>query len=82
MNESDQIAAAMREKNLPVEYVVYTDEGHGFVRPENRLDFYGRAEEFLAKHIGGRAQPFSEVKGASVQVKEPSGKAETAGGQK
>ena len=82
VNESDQIAAAMREKNLPVEYVVYTDEGHGFVRPENRLDFYGRAEEFLAKHIGGRAQPFSEVKGASVQVKEPPGKAETAGGQK
>jgi len=33
-------------------YVVYSDEGQGFNRPENKLDFYGRVEEFLAKHLG------------------------------
>jgi dipeptidyl aminopeptidase/acylaminoacyl peptidase len=69
VRESDQIVAAMRAKNLPVEYVVYSDEGHGFARPENRMDFYGRAEGFLAKHLGGRSEPFVEVKGAAAQVK-------------
>ena len=69
VRESDQIVAAMRAKNLPVEYVVYTDEGHGFARPQNRLDFYGRVEPFLAKYLGGRAQPFEEVKGSSAVVK-------------
>jgi len=67
--ESDQIVQAMRAKNLPVTYVVYTDEGHGFARPENSLDFFGRAEEFLAKHLGGRAEPWKEVPGSSAQVR-------------
>ena len=40
---------AMRDKGLPVTYVVYTDEGHGFARPDNRLDFYGRVDEFLGQ---------------------------------
>jgi len=69
VRESEQIVAAMRVKNLPVEYVVYADEGHGFARPENRMDFYGRAESFLAKHLGGRAEAFVEVKGAAAEVK-------------
>ena len=69
VRESDQMVAAMRAKNLPVEYVVYSDEGHGFARPQNRLDFYGRVEPFLAKYLGGRAQPFAEVPGSSAVVK-------------
>ncbi|NJN64697.1 MAG: S9 family peptidase [Acidobacteria bacterium] len=54
--ESDQFVAAMRAKGLAVDYVVYDDEGHGFARPENRLDFYRRAEAFLAEHLGGRSE--------------------------
>ena len=54
--ESDQIVAAMREKGLPVEYLLFSDEGHGFVRPENRIKFYAAAEEFLSKHLGGFAE--------------------------
>ena len=69
VRESDQIVTAMRAKNLPVEYIVYTDEGHGFARPQNRLDFYGRAESFLAKHLGGRAEPFQSITGSSAVVK-------------
>ena len=69
VRESDQIVAAMRARKLPVEYVVYTDEGHGFARPQNRLDFYGRAEEFLAKYLGGRAQPYATVEGAAAEVR-------------
>lgn len=55
--ESDQIVAAMRKKNLPVEYLLFRDEGHGFVKPENRLKFNAAAEAFLAKHLGGRQEP-------------------------
>jgi dipeptidyl aminopeptidase/acylaminoacyl peptidase len=54
--EAEQIVAALREKGKDVEYVVYPDEGHGFARPENRMDFYGRAEKFLAKYLGGRVE--------------------------
>jgi dipeptidyl aminopeptidase/acylaminoacyl peptidase len=66
--ESDAIVAAMRQRNLPVAYVVYSDEGHGFARPENNLDFMGRVEEFLSQHLRGRKEPWREVAGASAQV--------------
>ncbi|MGL5082028.1 MAG: alpha/beta hydrolase family protein [Microcoleaceae cyanobacterium] len=55
--ESEQIVTAMKQAGKPVEYVLYTDEGHGFARPENRLHFYAIAEEFLAKYLGGRCEP-------------------------
>jgi dipeptidyl aminopeptidase/acylaminoacyl peptidase len=56
-SESDQIVQAMRENDKPVEYIVFTDEGHGFVRPENNLRFYAATEQFLAQYLGGRAEP-------------------------
>jgi dipeptidyl aminopeptidase/acylaminoacyl peptidase len=58
--ESDQIVAAMRKNNLPVEYLLFPDEGHGFVRPINRLKFSAAAEEFLARYLGGRQEKPSE----------------------
>lgn len=58
--ESDQIVAAMRKNGKTVEYIVFPDEGHGFARPENKLKFYAAAEPFLAKYLGGRAEPPSE----------------------
>ncbi|MBV8885894.1 MAG: prolyl oligopeptidase family serine peptidase, partial [Chroococcidiopsidaceae cyanobacterium CP_BM_RX_35] len=67
--ESDQIVAAMQQANRPVEYVLYTDEGHGFARPENRLHFYAIAEEFLAKYLGGRFEPMGDIQGHSGVVK-------------
>lgn len=67
--ESDQIVEAMQKANLPVEYVLYPDEGHGFARPENRLHFYAIAEEFLAKHLGGRFEPMTDIPGHSGVVK-------------
>lgn len=67
--ESDQMVEAMRKANKPVEYVVFTDEGHGFARPANRLFFNAKTEEFLAKHIGGRFEPMSDIKGHSGVVK-------------
>jgi len=38
--ESDQIVQAMQDANIPVTYLLYTDEGHGFARPENSLSFF------------------------------------------
>ncbi len=67
--ESDQIVAAMQQGGKPVEYILYTDEGHGFARPENRLHFYAKAEEFLAKYLGGRVEPMGEIQGHSGIVK-------------
>ncbi len=55
--ESDQIVETMKRKNIPVTYVLYPDEGHGFDRPENRLSFFAVAEQFLAQNIGGRVEP-------------------------
>jgi dipeptidyl aminopeptidase/acylaminoacyl peptidase len=54
--EGDQIVVAMRDKNIPVEYIVAPDEGHGFQRPVNNLAMLAAAERFFAKHLGGRYQ--------------------------
>jgi dipeptidyl aminopeptidase/acylaminoacyl peptidase len=55
--ESDQIVAAARANGKDVAYLLFEDEGHGFARPENQLKFAAAAEEFLARHLGGRAEP-------------------------
>jgi len=64
--EADQIAFSMDAKGIPVEYVLYPDEGHGFARPANRIDFNGRVEAFLEEHLGGRAEPFEKPEGATA----------------
>ena len=58
--ESDQIVRAMQQKNIPVTYLLYPDEGRGFGRPENALSFNAVAEAFLAEHLGGRFQPIGD----------------------
>ncbi len=67
--ESEQIVAAMQQAGKPVEYILYTDEGHGFARPENRLHFYAKAEEFLAKYLGGRFEAAGDIPGHSGVVR-------------
>ncbi len=70
--ESDQIVKAMQEKNIPVTYVLFPDEGHGFARPENSLAFFAVTDLFLAEHLGGRSEPIgNDFKGSSIEV--PSG---------
>jgi acylaminoacyl-peptidase len=68
--ESDSIVAAMQAKNIPVSYVVYPDEGHGFARPPNRLSYVAMAEAFLARHLGGALEPIgNDLEGSSHQVR-------------
>ncbi len=67
--EADQIAKAMTEKKIPVTYVLFHDEGHGFARPENRFAFYAITEAFLAQNLGGRYEPIgSAFEGADFSV--------------
>ncbi|MFH2008495.1 MAG: S9 family peptidase [bacterium] len=69
IGESNQIVAAIRKRGGKVLYVVYPDEGHGFRREPNRMDFLARTEEFLGKHLRGRVQPFAEVPGSKGEVR-------------
>ncbi|MCY1004540.1 S9 family peptidase [Nannocystis pusilla] len=69
--ESDQIVAAMQAKGLPVTYVLYPDEGHGFQRPANEISFNAVTEAFLARCLGGSYQPIGDdfKNGATLEVK-------------
>lgn len=67
--ESDQIYDAMKKAGLPVQYVIYADEGHGFQRPENSLHFFAITEKFLYEHLGGRAEEMGNMTGHSATVK-------------
>ena len=69
ISASEQIVKTMRAKGLPVTFVVYPDEGHGIGRTENLLDFYGRMEEFLAKYLGGRCEPWLKIAGTSAELR-------------
>jgi dipeptidyl aminopeptidase/acylaminoacyl peptidase len=67
--ESEQMVAALKSRSVPVTYVSFRDEGHGFVRPENRLAFFAVAEAFLAKHLGGRYQPVgTDFAGSTINI--------------
>jgi dipeptidyl aminopeptidase/acylaminoacyl peptidase len=67
--ESEQMVTALKNRGVPVTYITFSDEGHGFARPENRLAFYGVAEAFLAKHLGGRCQPVgNDFTGSTLKV--------------
>jgi dipeptidyl aminopeptidase/acylaminoacyl peptidase len=71
--EADQIVEKMQARGLPVTYVLYADEGHGFARPQNRLSFNAITEAFLARCLGGKAEPMGDdFEGSSVSV--PAGK--------
>lgn len=61
VQESDQIVQAMKQRGIPVTYVLFPDEGHGFARPENRMAFFAVTEAFLAKHLGGQYQPIDHA---------------------
>lgn len=49
--ESDEIVAAMKKNNVPVDYVVFPDEGHGFLKKENEMKGYNGVLTFLDKHL-------------------------------
>ena len=67
--EADQIVQAMQSRGIPVTYIVYPDEGHGFARAENNRSFNAAAEAFLARWLGGRCEPYGgDLNGSSLEV--------------
>ena len=84
-SESDQIVSAMKEAGIPVTYVLYPDEGHGFAKPANNISFMAVAENFLATCVGGRAEPVGDaLEPSTAQIVEGAdfveGLSETSGG--
>lgn len=71
VKESEQIVDAIEKNKGNVTYVMYPDEGHGFARPENRIDFNARSEKFLAGCLGGRFEPMEgdKIPGSTAVVK-------------
>ncbi|KPF45326.1 peptidase S9 [beta proteobacterium AAP121] len=68
--ESDQIVDAMKARKIPVTYIVFPDEGHGFARPVNNIAFNAVTENFLAQCLGGRAEAIGNtLKPSTAQVR-------------
>ena len=51
----------MKAKNIPVTYVLFPNEGHGFAKPANNIAFNAVTEGFLSKCLGGRAEPIGDT---------------------
>ena len=59
----------MQAKNIPVTYVLYPDEGHGFAKPNTRIGFNAIAESFLGNCLGGRVEPLGDtVRASTAQI--------------
>ena len=52
--ESDDIVAAVKKNNVPVEYIIFDDEGHGFTKKKNQIIGYKATLDFLNKHLKRR----------------------------
>ena len=63
--ESDEIVAGVKANGVPVEYVIFDDEGHGFRKKENEIKGYGQIKEFLDQYLKGEGTTSTEVKEAS-----------------
>ncbi|KAF9310864.1 hypothetical protein BG003_008030 [Podila horticola] len=67
--ESDQIVDAMVARKIPVGYVLYPDEGHGFARPPNKISFNAICEKFLTNHLGGRRERYgNDFEGSTAEI--------------
>jgi dipeptidyl aminopeptidase/acylaminoacyl peptidase len=63
--ESDSLVAALERRHVPVTYLLYPDEGHGFERDANATAFYAVTEAFLSRWLGGRCEPLTDQLDAS-----------------
>jgi dipeptidyl aminopeptidase/acylaminoacyl peptidase len=54
--ESADIVAALKKSNVPVEYIVFPDEGHGFTRKKNQIEVYSAVLKFLDAHLKNKGR--------------------------
>lgn len=69
-SEAEQMVRELASRRIPVTYLLFPDEGHGFSREPNRLVFNAVMEAFLAQHLGGALQPFTldDFPGHTLQI--------------
>ncbi len=68
--ESDEIVEGVRKSGVPVEYVLFEDEGHGFVKKENQIEAYEKTLEFLDKYLkGGETNPADSGANSTDKIK-------------
>jgi dipeptidyl aminopeptidase/acylaminoacyl peptidase len=66
--ESDEIVDGVRKNGVPVEYVLFEDEGHGFIKKENQIEAYSKIIEFLDVHLKKENAPLDgEIKSEEIQ---------------
>lgn len=66
--ESDEIVDGVRKNGVPVEYVLFEDEGHGFIKKENQIEAYSKIIEFLDVHLKKENTPIDgEIKSEEIQ---------------
>ncbi len=68
--ESDEIVEAMQANDVPVEYVVFPDEGHGFLKKENEIKGYGQILTFLDKYLKGESEEDDAEADAAIILKD------------
>ena len=49
--ESDEIVSSVKQNNIPVEYLIFKDEGHGFIKKKNQIESNEKILEFLNKYL-------------------------------
>ena len=54
--ESDEIVAGVKANGVPVEYIIFDDEGHGFLKKENEIEGYGKVKVFLDQYLKGELE--------------------------
>jgi dipeptidyl aminopeptidase/acylaminoacyl peptidase len=63
--ESDDIVAAVKKNGVPVEYIVFPDEGHGFTKKKNQIEGYGAILRFLDRYLKGPPAARAAASGGS-----------------
>lgn len=69
LSEAEQIVAALKARGIAHEYILFSDEGHNFLKPENQQRFYNAAEQFLAQYLGGRSEVITSQEKSSAEMK-------------
>jgi dipeptidyl aminopeptidase/acylaminoacyl peptidase len=64
--QADRMVAALRERKVPVEYMLLDNEGHGVVRRENRIAYLARVVRFLGEHLDRRESAPIDRRGAQI----------------
>lgn len=56
VNSTTKMVENLKERGIPVKYILKDNEGHGFANEENKIEFYNTLEKFLAKYQKGKIQ--------------------------